>query len=286
VHCQTLAGVRYRAALFRQRAGLSLAIRLMPPEPPPLDKLQLPAPVAELGKLQRGLVLIGGPLGSGKTTTLNALLMAVAATRPSRIMVLERAAEIVPPTSVGLCSRRLIGTHTTDLACALRSALRSDLDILVIDELSGKDATDLALQIAQTGKLVLAAVRGNQTIRILQQMVSQFPRAQQVRVRLALASTLRGVVVQHLIPGIDQRRRLPATEILSMSPAIASLLRQDAVAQIRLLMELDPERRSHTLDQSLLELHKDHRIRIEELAERIQDKSRLLKALAAKEVTA
>jgi twitching motility protein PilT len=117
-------------------------------------------------------------------------------------------------------------------------------------------------------------------------MVSQFPRAQQVLVRLALASTLRGVVVQHLIPGIDQRRRLPATEILSMSPAIASLLRQDAVAQIRLLMELDPERRSHTLDQSLLELHKDHRIRIEELAERIQDKSRLLKALAAKEVTA
>lgn len=245
---------RFRASLFRDRAGLNGAFRRIAEVPPALNELNLPERLTELVAHKQGLVLVTGPTGCGKTTTLASLVRHLNATRAGHIVTLEDPIEYVHRPNRCLVSQREIGRDTRSFATGLRAALREAPDVILVGELRDLESTSLAVTAAETGHLVLATTHTNSAPSTIERLIYSFPGEQQAQVRTMLAESVRGVITQHLLPRADNRGRVPALEIMLGSPAISNLIREGRTFQIPGVLETNRFQGMQSLDQSLQDL--------------------------------
>ena len=260
-----LPGVgRFRVAVFRQRGSVGIVLRLVLPGNQGFDELGLPAAVRKLAEEQRGLVLVTGPTGSGKTTTTAAMLGHINATRRCHIVSIEDPIEILHRDNLAIIDQREIGIDTADFATAMRSVARQDPDVIFIGEMRDPETMSAALQAAETGHLVISTLHTTNATDTVNRVIDVFPPHQQGQARLSLANSLRGVVSQRLLPGMAGGR-VAVIETLVMTTRLYEFL-------------IDPEKTDHietaiaegqyygmqTFDQHLLALYRDRIITLKD----------------------
>ena len=246
-------GVRARVNLFRQQGSVSAAIRLLADHIPSLEELSLPPVVAELASYRSGIVLVTGETGSGKSTTLAALLDRINHTRHSHIITLEDPIEYVYTPDRCIVNQREIGADTRSYADGLRAVLREDPDVILIGEMRDLNTIETALTAAETGHLVFATLHTNSAADAVDRMVNVFPAAQQ-QIRLQLSTTLRAVLSQQLLPRRASSGRVAACEIMVVTDAIRNLIREGKTPQIESFITLSGRNGSITMDQALRQL--------------------------------
>lgn len=224
---------RVRVNVYASAGGLGAAVRILARRAPELAALGLPAPLAELVSLPHGLVIACGPTGSGKSTTLAALIQHALRARPRLLVTLEDPMEyLIEPHGPGIVRQREVGTHVRDFATGLRDALREDPDILLVGEMRDPETISLALTAAETGHLVFASLHSRTAISAVERIVDTYPPERQRQIRVQLADSLRAVLAQRLLPRADGAGRLPAAELLRVNYAVANLVREGRTAQI------------------------------------------------------
>lgn len=234
----TLPGVgRFRCNIFMQRKGLGAVMRVIPEKIKTAQELGLPATVMDLIDCERGLILVTGPTGSGKSTTLAALIHQINMTRDAHIITVEDPIEFVHPNIKSLVNQREVGSHTKSFSNALKAALREDPDILLVGELRDLETIALALTAAETGHIVFGTLHTNSAAKTVDRIIDVFPAGQQQQIRTMLAESLRGVVAQTLFSRADGQGRVAAYEILRNSKAISNLIREGKVHQIASAMQ-------------------------------------------------
>jgi twitching motility protein PilT len=234
VKCVDLpGGARARACIFHHMRGLNGVFRLIPGSVPTLTSLNLPRAMGKLTTYAQGLVLVTGPIGSGKTTTLAALVDIINQERHQHIITIEDPIEYVHANACSLITQRQVGVHTGGFAVALRAALREDPDVIVVGEMHDRETAQLAVTAAETGHLVFATLHTQNAIRSINRVLDLFPAEEQGQVRTVLAESMRGVVSQQLVPRADAAGRVPVTELLFVTPAIRNLVRDQKVHQLR-----------------------------------------------------
>jgi pilus retraction protein PilT len=248
---------RFRVNVFRQLGDVAVALRFIPDKAFTLDKLGVPAVAAELVLKPRGLVLVTGPTGSGKSTTLTAMLDIVNRTLPAHIVTVEDPVEFQHTSRMSLIHQREIGSDTRSFAEALRRVLRQDPDVILIGELRDPESISTALSAAETGHLVLSTLHTQSAAKSINRIVDAFPPDQQTQVRTQLGDTLQGIISQTLLPMAQSDGRVIATEVLVNTPAIANLIREGQVSQIYSMMQAGGGLGMHTLDQDLRRLVED-----------------------------
>ena len=227
------AGIgRLRANVFMQRKGLGAVFRIIPEKIKTAEELGLPPGVMELINCDKGLILVTGPTGSGKSTTLAALIHHINMTRDCHILTVEDPIEFVHPNLKCLINQREVGSHTKSFTNALRAALREDPDILLVGELRDLETISLALTAAETGHLVFGTLHTNSAAKTIDRIIDVFPEGQQQQIKTMLAESLRGVVAQVLFPRADGSGRVAAYEVMRNSRAIANLIREGKNHQI------------------------------------------------------
>jgi twitching motility protein PilT len=245
---------RFRANVFMQRRGPGAVFRVIPTKIRTLEDLGCPPVLRELAMKERGLVLVTGPTGSGKSTTLAAMLDYVNANKQGHIITIEDPIEFVHESKKCLINQREVGQHTADFATALRSALREDPDCLLVGELRDLETTSLAITAAETGHLVFGTLHTNSAAKTIDRLIDVFPGDRQSQVRTMLSESLEGVIAQSLIPTADAKSRVAALEILVGIPALRNLVREDKTAQILSIMQVGAQHGMQTLDQALKDL--------------------------------
>jgi twitching motility protein PilT len=223
---------RFRANIFMQRKGLGAVFRVIPEKIKTPEELNLPQGIMDLIEVDKGLVLVTGPTGSGKSTTLAALIHHINITKDSHIITVEDPIEFVHQNIQSLINQREVGTHTKSFASALKSALREDPDIMLVGELRDLETISLALTAAETGHLVFGTLHTNSAAKTIDRIVDVFPEGQQQQIRTMLAESLRGVVAQTLFARADGAGRVAAYEILRCTKAISNLIRENKIHQI------------------------------------------------------
>lgn len=233
-----LAGVgRFRVNVFMQRNGISAVFRLIPEEIKTIRELDLPDQLAQLIDVSEGLILVTGPTGSGKSTTLASLIHTINHDLKAHIITIEDPIEFVHENRNCLISQRELASHTKSFNAALRAALREDPDIILVGEMRDLETISLAITAAETGHLVFATLHTNSAIKTVDRVIDVFPEAQQTQIRVMLSESLRGVVAQALLPRPDRQGRVPAVEILVNVPAVANLIREGKTHQIASVMQ-------------------------------------------------
>jgi twitching motility protein PilT len=252
----TVEGVgRCRCNVFRQRGVIGAVFRLIPDTVHSLEDLGLPPVVMSLAERPRGLVLVTGPTGSGKSTTLAAMVDHINGARPVHVLTIEDPIEFLHPHKAGLVNQRELRSDTRNYAAALRSALREDPDVVLIGELRDLETMEAAMTMAETGHLTLGTLHTNSAAHTIARLVDAFPAHQQSQVRTQLSLVLEGIVSQTLVRAAGGARRIAALEVLVATPAIRHLIREDKVHQIYGVMQTGQERVGmQTLNQSLLRL--------------------------------
>ncbi|MGO4534654.1 type IV pilus twitching motility protein PilT [Leifsonia sp. 2MCAF36] len=248
------ANARFRVNLYQQRGAYGAAFRLIPTEIKQLEELGIPAGVAEFAGMPRGLVLVTGPTGSGKSTTLAALIDIVNATRSDHIVTVEDPIEFMHSHKRSIVNQREVGHDTHSFANALKHVLRQDPDVILIGELRDLETISVALTAAETGHLVFATLHTQDAPQTIDRVIDVFPPHQQDQVRAQLAATLQGVVCQTLVRRANGKGRAVATEVLRMTPAIANLIREGKTYQIASMMQAGRDLGMHTMDQQLADL--------------------------------
>jgi twitching motility protein PilT len=247
---------RFRCSFYKQQRGFDAVFRPIPPDPPTLGQLGLPASLSKLADFHQGLVLFTGPAGSGKSSTLAAIVEMLNSSRKDHIITVEDPIEYVFSKKSCVVNQRQAGKHTRSFANALRAALREDPDIIVIGELRDLETIQLAITAAETGHLVLGTLHTNNAIRTINRVLDVFPPKQQSQIRAMVSESLRAIVSQRLIPTADGARRLPAIEVLYVKPAISNLIREEKTFQIRSVMQTGKSEGMTLLDDSILDLVK------------------------------
>jgi twitching motility protein PilT len=242
---------RFRVNVFRQLGEVAAAFRLIASRAFSLAELGAPAIAGELALRPRGLVLVTGPTGSGKSTTLTAMIDIVNSTKPDHIVTVEDPIEFVHTSRRSLIHQREVGADTTSFAEALRRVLRQDPDVILIGELRDPESISTALTAAETGHLVLSTLHTQGAAKSINRIVDAFPAYQQNQVRSQLGDTLQGVVSQTLLPRANGGGRVIATEVLVSTPAVANLIRENQISQLYNAMQAGDAYGMHTLDQSL-----------------------------------
>jgi twitching motility protein PilT len=253
-------GLRFRVNVFRQLGGVGAVFRIIKGERPELDTLGLPPVVKRLADLQNGLVLVGGPTGSGKSTTLAALVDLVNSSSARHIVTLEDPIEVVHPRRKGLVNQREIGTHTGSFQVALRSTLRQDPDVILVGELRDLPTIAFAVSAAETGHLVFGTIHTVSAAGTIDRLVNVFPAGQHDEVRGLLAGSLRAVVCQYLIPRVDNRGRCLAVEVLLNNDAVANLIRKGKTFQIPSVIATSRDQGMQLMDSELQRLAKEGQI--------------------------
>src|SRR5262245_49218457 len=210
----TADGARYRVNVFQQRGAVGMVMRLIPPDVPPFQKLNLPAAVLSLAEAERGMVLVTGVTGSGKSTTLAAMVDYINAKRACHIVTIEDPIEYAFKDRRSVINQREIGFDTTTFAKALRAALRQDPDVVLVGEMRDAETVEIAMLAAETGHLVVSTLHTLDAVETVNRIVSAFPPHQQAEARGQLAGILRGVVSQRLVPRADGKGMVPAVEIM------------------------------------------------------------------------
>ena len=248
---------RFRGNAFRQQRGLDAVFRAIPPDPPSLADLGLPESLAELVSYHQGMVLLTGPAGCGKSSTMAALVRLINEQRPDHIITVEDPIEYVHPSLRCLVNQREVGPHTESFARALRAALREDPDIIVIGELRDLETISLALTAAETGHLVLGTLHTSNAIRTVNRVLGVFPPDQQAQIRTMFSESLRAVVSQRLVPRADGEGRVAAMEVLMNTKAVGNLIREQKTFQLHSVMQTGSQYGMCLLDHSLAALVKD-----------------------------
>ena len=273
---RTLEGVRLRVNLFHSQSsgqdesGICAAVRLLNDHIPPLDSLGLPPSAMETKDLGRGIVLVTGQSGSGKSTTLASLLNEINHTRPCHILTLEDPIEYQYTPDRSLINQRQIGVDTPSYAQGLRAALREDPDILLIGEMRDLDTIETALTAAETGHLVFATLHTNSAADSVDRIVSVFPSGRQQQVRMQISMTLKAVISQQLLPRVGGGRAL-ACEVMIVNAAIRNLIREGKTPQIASTVATSARDGSLAMDACLLRLYRDRRISRETAIQAAQD---------------
>lgn len=247
---------RFRASFYKQQRGYDAVFRPIPLKPPTLGELGLPSTLEKLADFHQGLVLFTGPAGSGKSSTLAAIVNMLNESRKDHIITVEDPIEYVYSKKRCVVNQRQAGKHTLSFANALRAALREDPDIIVIGELRDLETIQLAITAAETGHLVLGTLHTNNAIRTINRVLDVFPPKQQSQIRAMVSESLRAIVSQRLIPTIDGARRLPALEVLYVKPAVSNLIREEKTFQIRSIMQTGRGDGMTLLDDSIADLVK------------------------------
>lgn len=270
---------RFRVNMFRQRGNPGAVFRLIPNEIAPLETLGLPHQLYNFASLPRGLVLVTGPTGSGKSTTLAALIDRANRTRAGHIMTIEDPIEFVHPHRASVVNQREIGSDTESFSTALRHVLRQDPDIILVGEMRDLDTVSIALTAAETGHLVFATLHTQSAQDTVNRVIDVFPSGQQQQIRSQLAGTLRGVVCQSLVKRADGKGRVPACEVMIVNNAIASMIRRDETHQIHQALQAGGQLGMQTLNQHLAELTRKgviERSTAEEIATDLKDLDALI----------
>jgi twitching motility protein PilT len=247
---------RFRANLFNQRGAVGAVFRAIPYEIKSFDDLGLPPVVSSLCDKPRGLILVTGPTGSGKSTTLAAMLDKVNRERHEHIVTIEDPIEFLHAHKSCIVNQREVGADTHGFAEALRTALRQDPDVVLVGEMRDLETIESALRIAETGHLTFATLHTNSAASTINRIIDVFPSAQQAQIRAQLSLVLEGILCQSLIPRADGRGRAMALEILVPNPAIRNLIREDKVHQIYSMMQTGQGKHGmQTFNQSLATLY-------------------------------
>jgi twitching motility protein PilT len=245
---------RFRVNVYFQRETIGAAFRLIPAELKTLEELGIPSSLHQLAEKPRGLVLVTGPTGSGKSTTLAALIDEINRNRSEHILTVEDPIEFLHRHKRCIVNQREIGPDATSFAEALRAALRQDPDVILVGEMRDLETIATALTAAETGHLVFGTLHTQSAPSTIDRIIDVFPAEQQEQVRIQIASSLQGVVTQALLPTADGQGRTPALEILLPDDAVRNLIRQGKVEQIYSVMQTNTGRGMQTMEQSLAEL--------------------------------
>lgn len=255
---------RFRVNVYIQRGSWAIAIRIIPLTVPELPGLNLPPVVADLAMLERGLVLVTGVTGSGKSTTLAAMINHMNHHRSCNILTLEDPIEFLHRHGTCMINQREIGTDSPTFAMALRAALRQDPDIILVGEMRDLETISTALTAAETGHLVLATLHSGSASQTVERVIDVFPPYQQGQVRIQLANCLQGVLTQQLVPRADGTGRVVATEVLVVTPAIRNLIRENKIHQIYSSIQIGGSSGMMTMEKSLKGLYQRGLISLEE----------------------
>ncbi len=283
-----LPGVgRFRANMFFQSHGPGAAFRIIPDRPPSLDMLGFPPVVKWFTTLASGLILIGGPTGSGKTTTLAACVNEINKTAQRHIITIEDPIEFLHDPVQSVITQRQVGAHIESFAEAVRSALRESPDVLVVGEVREHETMQLALQAAETGVLVFGTLHTNSAPKTLSRVLDMAPEDVREQMRATLAVHLRGVLAQHLVKRAGLDGRIAAVEVLINNQAVAAMIRDNKVAQLDgALQSASPESGMQSLDQCLSRYLKDGIVDAEDALSTAEHPEQLRKVLAQVELEA
>ena len=251
---------RFRVNAYYQRDSMGAAFRLIPYAIRTLDELGMPSHVANLARLPRGLVLVTGPTGSGKSTTLAAMLNVINTEKACHIMTVEDPIEYLHRHNVSMVNQREVGSDTLSFANALRHVLRQDPDVILVGEMRDLETIQTTLTAAETGHLVFATLHTQDAPQTVDRIIDAFPTTQQQQVRVQLSSTLQGVLTQQLLPTLDGKGRVAAAEIMIATPAIRNMIREGKVHQIYSAMQAGGRYGMKTMDMALAQLVKAGRI--------------------------
>ncbi|WP_461200205.1 type IV pilus twitching motility protein PilT [Anoxybacillus sp. TBDG-1] len=251
----SLAGVsRFRVNVFKQRGCISLAIRIVPTKIPTLDELQLPDVLKKLVTKPQGLILVTGPTGSGKSTTLAAMIDYMNKTMRKHIITLEDPIEYVHKHGGCVIDQREVGTDTNNFANGLRAALRQDPDVILVGEMRDLETIQTAITAAETGHLVFGTLHTSSAPATIDRIIDVFQPEQQAQIRIQLATVLVAIISQRLFPRAQNNGRIAATEILINNAAVANLIRNGKIHQIPSIMQTNRTLGMHTLEASMKEL--------------------------------
>ncbi len=255
---------RFRGNIFLQHKGIAAVFRIIPSTILSADALNLPDGVRRMTQLKKGMVLVTGPTGSGKSTTLAAMIDLINATRHEHILTLEDPLEFIHENKQSLVNQRQIGEHSESFSAALRAALREDPDVILVGEMRDLETISLAMTAAETGHLVFGTLHTNSTAKTVDRIIDAFPRDGQEQIRAMLSESLKGVICQQLLRTADGKGRVAALEIMVGTPAIGNLIREGKTFQIPSIIQTARKDGMQLMDQHLLDLLKTRRITAEE----------------------
>src|SRR5438477_5932850 len=265
---------RFRANFFMQRSGCGAVFRQIPTKIVTADELGLPAILKRTALLNKGLVLVTGPTGSGKSTTLAAIVDHANRNRQDHIITIEDPIEFVHESQGCLVNHREVGTHTKSSSAALRGALREDPDIVLVGEMRDLETVRLALEAANTGHLVFGTLHTSSATKTIDRVIEVFPAEEQAQIRNSLSSGLRLVVAQNLFKRIDKRGRIAALEILVCTPAVANLIREGKTVQIPSAIQTGKQFGMQTLDDAIMGVLSKGWISPDEAYDKCNDKTK------------
>jgi twitching motility protein PilT len=270
---------RFRVNVYQQRDLVGAAFRLIPPQIKTIEELGLPPAVRDLARLPRGFVVVTGPTGSGKSTTLAAMVDVVNEERAAHVMTIEDPIEFLHTNKRSAVNQREVGHDTHGFAQAAKYVLRQDPDVILIGEMRDLETMSTAITAAETGHLVFATLHTQDAPQTIDRIIDVFPPEQQQQVRVQLSSTLQGVVSQQLVPTADGRGRVVAAEVLVVTPAVRHLIRTKKVPQILGAMQMGGEFGMQTMDVALAQLVRERRITREAALDRCHDPAELQRLL-------
>lgn len=270
---------RFRVNVFKQRGTMSFVIRLVNTEIPSPEQLGLTDAVIDLTLKKRGLILVTGPTGSGKSTTLASLINIINKTYKKHIITLEDPIEYLHSHSESIVNQREIGIDTQSYAAALRAALREDPDVILVGEMRDLDTIATAVTAAETGHLVLSTLHTIGAVATIDRIIDVFPMEQQGQIRLQLATLLEAIISQQLLPTADKNGRVAAFEIMFANSAIRNLIREGKSHQITSIIQTSKQSGMITMDDALLELYQKRKITKEDALMFAQDKNSLTRRL-------
>ena len=268
---------RLRINAFKQRNSYSMAIRIINLTIPSMDELGLPDVVQKLAKTRRGLILVTGPTGSGKSTTLASMIDQINQDRSGHILTLEDPIEYLHKHNKSIVNQREIGLDSDSFSNALRAALRQDPDVILVGEMRDLETIGIAITAAETGHLVLSTLHTLGAAKTIDRVIDVFPPHQQQQVKTQLSSVLEGIISQQLLPTKDGNGRVASFEILVGTPAIRSLIREGKTHQIQTMLQTGTKHGMETMDMFLLKIYKAGKISKESLLSYAIDKDMILR---------
>jgi twitching motility protein PilT len=270
---------RYRCNFFQQKWGIGAVFREIPSEILTVEQLGLPPVLNKMSMLHKGLVLVTGPTGSGKSTTLAAMIDYVNRNKKSHILTVEDPVEFVHKSQSCVVNHREVGLHTQSFKAALRGALREDPDIILVGEMRDLETIELALEAASTGHLVFGTLHTQSASKTVDRVIDVFPANQQAQIRTTLSESLKGVVAQNLFKRIDKKGRIAVLEILVVTPATSNLIREGKTFQIPSVIQTGKKYGMQSLDDAILEAMQAKKVSPEDAYDKAIVKERFVQYL-------
>jgi twitching motility protein PilT len=255
---------RFRVNLHYQRGTVAAALRFIPTDIPSLEDLRLPKAVADFADLERGLVLVTGPTGSGKTTTQACMVNMINTGRTRHVITIEDPIEFIHENKRSVVEQREVGIDTETFNAALRTVLRQNPDVILIGEIRDLETIQTAVTAAETGHLVISTLHTNDAVQSIDRIIDVFPPYQQLQIRTQISMSLQGIIAQQLIPKMDKKGMIVATEVLVATSAIRNLIRKGTTQEISSMLDIGAKFGMQSMDASLKNLYKDKLISYEE----------------------